>query len=383
MEKGKTKTRADGRVEICRTINGKVRHFYGKTKREAEEKYRAALVKCAERDELGARFEEVATEWWASYLKKIKPGTERGYKGGYQNVLEYFTGYRMKEITPAIVNTWSIGLQSQSYAKHTAQNARSVLSLIFKFWCVRDGDTYNPVPLVQLPKGMAETERLPPTPEQVALVKEHPEGFGLCAWLFMYTGGRLGEIMALQWQDIDFDEKTIRIYKSVTWINSRPIIQVPKTKNSIRTIPLLSPLRTVLLNRKGDPDEYVLGGKEPLKSYQYRRMWLKYCIGLGMIEIDSLAEAARDRKYMRAYGGERKRNPPKTHLYKAAVTAHQFRHEFASVMYEAGIGELEAQKIMGHADIATTRKIYTHIRETQIKDAGEKLERFLRGNTHE
>lgn len=51
--------------------------------------------------------------------------------------------------------------------------------------------------------------------------------------------------------------------------------------------------------------------------------------------------------------------------YKASVTAHQFRHEYASILYAEGIGEMEAQKLMGHADISTTRKVYTHIRERQ------------------
>ena len=44
MAKKKESRRADGRVEIARTINGKLRHFYGKTRREAEEKYKAALA---------------------------------------------------------------------------------------------------------------------------------------------------------------------------------------------------------------------------------------------------------------------------------------------------------------------------------------------------
>lgn len=96
-----------------------------------------------------------------------------------------------------------------------------------------------------------------------------------------------------------------------------------------------------------------------------------------MVEIDYAAEQGRERKYHKAYGPERKRKPPTTHLYKPAVTAHQFRHEMASAMYEAGIGELETQKILGHADISTTRKIYTHIKERQIKEAEKVLNSYF------
>lgn len=65
------------------------------------------------------------------------------------------------------------------------------------------------------------------------------------------------------------------------------------------------------------------------------------------------------------------------HVYHPTVTAHQFRHEMASAMYAAGVGEMEAQRILGHADIATTHKIYTHIRDTQITSAAERLNMYF------
>lgn len=377
MPRKKESRRADGRAEILRTINGKPRHFYGKTKREAEEKYKDALLQDAQKQERGALFEEVSADWWADYQTKIKEGTARAYKGSYNAALSRFSGYGMKEITPGMINAWGLEFKAQGKAERTAQNARSVLSLIFKFWCVRDGETYNPVPLVDLPRGMKRTERQPPTPEQIAAVKQHPEGFGLCAWIFMYTGCRLGEVLALQWQDVDFDAGIIRVSKSVAWINAKPVVHEPKTKNAVRIVPLLGPLRVVLECTKGKPTEYILGGETPLKSYEYHKQWLEYCKSIGLVDVDPLAEAARERKYQKAYGPERKRKAPENHLYKATVTAHQFRHEFASALYEAGIGELEAQKILGHADIATTRKIYTHIRDAQIQEAAKKLDQFF------
>lgn len=364
MTRGKNKLRSDGRAEICRTINGKVRHFYGKTKREAEEKYKAALLAEANKKEKGALFEEVAAEWWEAYQKKIKQGTARAYKGSYQVVVKRFSGYGMKEITPGMVNTMGLEFQAQDKAERTAQNARSVLSLIFKYWCVRDNETYNPVPLVDLPRGMKRTERQPPTPDQIASVKKHSEGFGLCAWLFMYTGCRLGEVLALQWKDIDFEVGVIRVSKSVAWINNQPVIHEPKTKNSVRIVPLLGPLRDVLKDRIGKPDEYILGGEKPLTGTSYQRRWQYYCKGAGLAEgIEKT----------RIQNGKRIRYM----FWKPLVTAHQFRHEFASALYEAGVGEMEAQKILGHADISTTRKVYTHIRDTQIVAAAQKLEDYF------
>lgn len=67
-------------------------------------------------------------------------------------------------------------------------------------------------------------------------------------------------------------------------------------------------------------------------------------------------------------------------MVRPAVTAHQFRHEMASAMYEAKVGELEAQKLLGHADISTTRRIYTHLRERQLQSAADKLNSFYTRN---
>ena len=56
--------------------------------------------------ENGPLFEDVAGEWWETHSKNIKTGAERAYKGSYKAALEEFSGYRMKEITPAVVSLW-------------------------------------------------------------------------------------------------------------------------------------------------------------------------------------------------------------------------------------------------------------------------------------
>lgn len=372
------KTRPDGRLEKAKTYDGKLVHFYGHSQAEIKKKMEAFEQERRKMQSFGPLFDDVAAEWWEQHEKHIRPGASRAYKGGYDAALNQFSGLRMKEITPADVNLWGEKFKALGYAGKTASNARSVLNSIYKYWCVRDGDTYNPVQFTDLPRGMKKTEREPPTEEQLAIVKAHPEGFGLCAWLFMYTGCRLGEVLALQWQDVDFAANKIHITKKVTWLNAQPIINDPKTANGVRVVPLLDALREVLQPLRGKPDAYILGGKTPLKSYEYQAEWLAYCKALGMVEIDIKAEAARERKRAAAAGGAQRKRQCSTHCYKAAVTAHQFRHEYASMLYAAGIGEMEAKTLMGHADIATTRKVYTHIRERQIDSAAARLNAYIK-----
>lgn len=376
----RAKARADGLIERTKTYDGKRVHFYGKTAKEVAAKIEEYERQREEMKENGPLFEDVAGEWWETHSKNIKTGAERAYKGSYKAALEEFSGYRMKEITPAVVSLWGEKFKAAGYAGKTASNARSVLSCVFKFWCVRDGETYNPVTVTDLPRGMKKERREPPTVEQLETVKAHPEGFGLCAWLFMYTGCRLGEVLALQWGDVDFENNKIVVNKEVAWVNAKPVVQTPKTANGVRVVPLLTPLRAVLEPLKGGKNDFILGGKKPLKSYEYHNNWLRYCVAVGMAEIDTKAEAARERKRAAATGGAERKKRCNTHCYKASVTAHQFRHEYASMLYAAGIGEMEAQKLMGHADISTTRKVYTHIRERQLNGAAEALEKFINDN---
>lgn len=352
----KKKRRADGRMEIKRKMpDGKVRHFLGQTAKECEDKYRQALVDFNARQEASALFENVAADWWADYQKRIKPGTGKTYEAHYQRCLAAFSGRQMKEITPGMVDNFGQKLKAEGRAESTIKNARSVLSLIFRFWCLRDNEVYNPVSVVRAPKGAPKKERLPPTPAQIALVRAHPEGFGLCAWLFMYTGCRLGEVVALQWQDVDFAEGWISDTKSASWKGGGVRISTPKTRNSVRKVPLLDPLRAVLEPRRGRPSDYILsGGSEPLTDGQYHHLWLEYCKALGMVQPSESGERYRAKRRQRDAKGIRplKDLPP---VVRPAVTAHQFRH----VRGQCGrAGGSKAAWPCGH--IHHTQNLYPH-----------------------
>lgn len=370
MAKAKYSKDKQGRYYIDRSIGGKRCNLRAKTQAELDAKLRAwldAQAHAQAEQELGPLFEEVAAAWWEAKHPTLKHGTVICYRPAYHRALDAFSGRRISQITPDEVAQYIGHLAAQGFAGNTIANSKSVLNMIFNHWRFSSkwpGYKPNPVTGYQLPPGLPKTERLPPSDQALQLVRQHREGFGFCPAIFSYTGMRLGEVNALQWKDIDFTQNIIHIYKSVAWHVNTPVVGTPKTKNSVRDIPLLDPLRQILLPLRGKPEQYVLSGTlQPLTQTQYKNRWTTYCKALGLVEQERVVFAGKPRYY-----------------YKPTVTAHQFRHDFASNLYEAGIGEQEAQLLLGHADIATTRRIYTHIRQHQMDDATDRLNAFFTQN---
>lgn len=76
----------------------------------------------------------------------------------------------------------------------------------------------------------------------------------------------------------------------------------------------------------------------------YEGAWIRYCIAAGLMDGD-----------------------------KPAITAHNLRHGTATLMFELGVDELTAQRILGHSRIEITREIYTELRAAQNKKSVKKF----------
>lgn len=372
MPRKKKGQRADGLYQCKRKMpDGKYKVFYGKTKTEAENKYKNALMQFEKKKSDAEKFENAAEEYWESLLKRIKNKTDSTYRSNYQRCVEEFSGYRMDEITKRMVENFQEKLADEGLSASTIRNTRSVLSGIFRKWRLKTNSSYNPLQDTATGVGKQAVEREPPTEKELAAFRAHPEGFGICAWIFMYTGCRLGEAVALRWRDIDFDENTVHVRMSASWAGGGIDVRAPKTKNGVRTVPLMPQLKKVLEPRRGDPDEFVIGGKtRPLTDAEYHDAWLQYCTELGLVVPSEGRTRYRDKR--RSAKSKEELAP----VMKASVTAHQFRHSYATDLYDAGVGVLEAKRLMGHANISTTYKVYTHIRERKLQEATQKLESF-------
>lgn len=332
------KKRADGRY--VKVITDPKTHkrisFYGATEREIYKK----ILEYTEKQENGRTFAEVADEWWEEAEPELSSQTVGGYRAALKRSTEYFGNDNIKDITPRDVQQFLKILASQNFATKTIANYRIVLNQIFNFAIIPGDIQYNPCASVKIPRGSGKTTRDPATTkdEQKILDSDNPWLFPLFALL---TGLRKGEILALQWKDIDFEENTIEITKSVEHINNRPHIKPPKTEQGYRTVPLLDKLKEKLLPIVSNPEHYIFsddGGKSPLHKQRYNVLYARYCEEVGI-----------------------------------SCTAHQLRHSYATVAVEEDINPKDLQNALGHADISTTMNIYAAARKKSIQKVATKL----------
>lgn len=326
--------RADGRYQRSITDkNGKRIYFYGSSERELNQK----ILAYTEAQQKGRTFGEVADEWWGDAVSSLAHQTVRGYASSYERALTEFGHLRITNIQPKDVQLMFKKMAAKDYAQKTIANQRIVLNQIFNVAIVNGEIQYNPCSSVKIPRGCKKTvrEAASTSDEEKILQSDHEWLFPLFALL---TGLRKGEILALRWEDIDFEENIIFVNKSIEYKGNIPSVKSPKTESGTRVVPLLK----MLSNRvcKGESG-YIFsedGGKTPYRKKRYDLLWRDYCRDVGI-----------------------------------SCTAHQLRHSYATIAVEEDVNPKDLQNALGHADISTTMNIYAQARKKSIEKVAEKL----------
>lgn len=188
---------------------------------------------------------------------------------------------------------------------------------------------------IQLPYSPPKEVEIFEKSDQVALINSLQsnicyKNFGIL--LTIHTGLRIGELCALRWSDINFDTQLLHINKTMirTYTKedgSKLNITPPKTRSSIRTIPLNKWIMQYAVLLKGENDEYIITGKdkyiEPNKYRLYYNKQLK--------ELD-----LPHRKF------------------------HSLRHTFATRCIECGCDYKSLSELLGHSNVSITMNLYVH-----------------------
>ena len=328
--------RKDGRY--CTTVTdkstGRRVYLYGKTAGELKNK----LFNYQRKEYLGIKFNEISDLWWEQAEENLSTQSKRGYLVAKKRADLEFAGIYIKEITSKDVTAYFNKLSV--FAQKTVAKHRLVLNLIFEYAIANGELEDNPCKTAKMPKGLKKEKRKSATEIDEQIIKNTSD-----VWLFpffaLYSGMRKGEILALQWKDIDFTDNTINVYKSVAHNGNYPEIKSPKTEAGNRYVPLLAPLKERLLKiKKRKQTDYIFSddGKSPLTAKRYDTLFAKY-----------------------------------KELTGITCTAHQLRHLYATKAHECGVSDKDIQEILGHKQLSTTMDIYTDFRSKQFEHIAKVL----------
>lgn len=334
--------RKDGtyQAQVTIQVNGKpkIKYFYGKTQRNVRKKMLAYQGEI----ERGMLFEEVADKWDTAHREAVTYNAHRTYSVPYKMALESFSGVPVNQITPIDVNNHIKRLAARGYSLRTVKAHIALLNMIFNYAIIQEYCNENPAALIKPPRGLKTTQRELPNEIDIPIIEQSVDKpFGLFAYLLLNMGCRRGEALALTYEDIDFQNKTITVNKSIYFEGNAPIVKSTKTKAGDRVIILLDRLADQL-DKNGKGYLFHMEDGRPLTQTAFRRRWDSYIKATGI-----------------------------------TTTPHQLRHLFATVLYEADIDEATTKELMGHSSIAVTRNVYTHIRKTKIDAAASVLNAYL------
>lgn len=339
------KRRKDGRWQKKITLpNGKSKMLYSSasSERMAIKEFNDMMLSMKQEAIKSHLFNNIANEWVTDYRTKVSDiNYRKATKSSYEKVLDHFSEQNIESITATDIHKYINKLIKQGYSQKTIATHKSVLNMIFTFAILSGYIDSNPVQIITLPNNLPKTPRKMPTDEEINIVNSHYEGFAFLPYFLLNTGLRKSEALALEYEDIDFENKSIRINKKIVYDGNKPIVEYKtKTINSLRSVILLDRVAEKLpKDKKGII--FCNENGSYLTNKQFRKRWDKW-----------------------------------KNEYGINVTAHQLRHGFATMLYEAGIDIKDAQDLMGHSDIKTTQSIYTHIRDKRREETAQKLNDF-------
>lgn len=369
--------RADGRFQLNVYIgreNGKSirKTVYGKSPAEVKKKARELqnqVDKGLDVIETKTPFKDCAEKW----LKHLK--TSDSQHNLYEYRISVFTDaighLPINKIKPvdlqAVIDDVAISnpTTGKPSSKKTISNYIVAVKKLYQFLIANRYIEFNSAESLVVPSEAEKPkERRALTSTEQKWVKEFPHRAQLPAMIALLCGLRRGEISALQWADIDFNDKTITVYKSYDFKNKK--VKSTKTESGVRVIPMPDELIKFLKPIKGKPTDLVVKNTQGrrLTECGWDKMWTAYMNDLNM-QYGDIGEWKRTKHSQR---------PP---MSIEPFTMHSLRHTYATILYDAGVDVMTAKKLLGHSDISTTMGIYTHLSAENEKANIDKLNEFL------
>ena len=357
--------------------------------REMEKKIRRDVE-----DGLLTQQKTTLNERWDAYIAdkpELKQSTRTNYKYMYEKYVRHQIGWMsIASIKYSTMKRFfNTLIHEKGFKPNSVEIVHTILHPVFKI-AVRDGYIrVNPTDGIiaelkrrndwEKPKRHALTEQ-----QQTAFMGFVKENKTYERWAAMFicllgTGCRIGEMLGLRWEDIDWQENIISINHSLIYRlqDSGRVefhVTTTKTRNGVRVIPMFRSVRKALLGEyerqlsSGFCQDIVDGYAGFIWQNQFGTVVSPHCVNRA---ID---------KALLDYNAKEKERAIAEHREPVLLphfSAHTFRHTFCTRLCENERDIKLIQEIMGHADITTTMDVYNESNTTRKKASFERLEQTV------
>ena len=359
--------RWEGRIVIGYDENGlpKTKNVLAKTKGECIEKLKALKSTITPDTPVKLKadmpFGEWLDHWYETYCKpNARPATQRTYEGYIRLYLHPRLGsIPLNKVTTSDIQQMCTWMMTE--ARLDQKNGDSGLSDSQVINCYSLCDrvlekamaekliVHNPAKGCKLPPSRPkEMKVLSREDMQKVLIQAKEENYYELFLLEFATGLRLGELMALQWDDVDLVTGELRINKQVNLVGSKLVISEPKTKAAVRTLILPPSVRKVLAEYKT----------------RVNSRWLFPSPKKDDLPIIPSAVSRRLHTLLEHAGCEQ-------------VRFHDLRHTFATNALAHGMDIKTLSTILGHVSSTTTLNTYSHVTDEMRQRAAVKIDQGI------
>ena len=318
-------------------------------------------------------FLDYLNEWVQVHKASIQPATFISYNRMITGrITQYFEplGLKLCEVTPQVLDEFQEKILLEGYTTNTVIHYHAIFGKAFKDAVRKDYLETNPMLKVDRPKKNSFRPNFYSKDEvQQLLEVSQDDPLHLCILITAYYGLRRSEVLGLKWDAIDFEENTLEIKHIVTQASidgKKVLVQADraKTKSSLRTLPLVPPIRDCLLMLKGQQDTYRrLCGKSYNREY------------LGYLCVDEIGNIIRPNYVSEQFPKLLEKNGLRP------IRFHDLRHSCASLLLANGVPMKQIQEWLGHSDFSTTANIYAHLDyASKLSSAQAMLEGLGYGN---
>ncbi len=322
--------------------------------------------------------------WLADYKKnKIKDTTIQTYQTLYDNHIRNTLGKRiLAQIKPIHIQKLYNDFIENGYATSSLQTLHALMNNLLSVAVGNDLLMKNPSKATVRPTVEQKDKRVLSEEEQTYLQayirQDEWQFYEPIITTMLGTGMRVGEVLGLKWEDVDFDNNTISINRTLVYIKNKQTgkygfeEQTPKTKNSRRTIPLYPHVAKALKRQKVNQSYIKLHGNwKPQENFGT----LVFTGSKGQPQqtasiqtiLNKIVKAINEKENKKAL--EENRTP----VLMEHLHPHALRHSFATRCFEADIPPKTVQMLLGHANIQITLDLYTHVSEAKKLQDMQKL----------